>query len=137
MTVDTESRVIRMFRGESGSLTFEIPDVTFAANDRVIFTASKDENGEKPFFSKVLIPNGGTVVVDFRVEDTMDIKPGRYYYELELGLVPKVTNGKITGINYANGGAHRIARPETDACYRFEILATPAQIGVNGGLSNV
>lgn len=137
MTVDKTTRMIRLFRGESGSLTFEIPDVTFAARDRVIFTASKDENGEKPFFSKVLIPSNGTVVVDFRVEDTAEIKPGSYYYELELGIYPAVSGGKITGVQYANGGAHRIARPETDACYRFEVLATPAQIGVNGGLTNV
>lgn len=137
MNVNSNTKEIRMFRGETGSLTFTIQDVTFATNDRVIFTASKDANGDKPFFSKVLIPQNGTVIVDFAVEDTAEIKPGSYFYELELGIVPEVSGGKIVGVQEDNGGAHRIARGETEACYRFTVLATPAQIGVNGGLSNV
>lgn len=138
MVIDNTTKTISMFRGETGGFTITFTGFTLDEDtDRVIFTASKDDNGKKPFFTKVLVPSDNAVEISFEISDTKDIQPGEYYYELEFGVVADEEDGKIVDVDYENGGAHLIARPIGAECYRFIIYATPAQIGINGGLNNV
>ena len=67
-------------------------------NDRVIFTA-RDKPGGRKLIEKVIQPNGeGVARIPFMTEDTADLKPKGYVWDIRVALEAEVDgNGDVTG----------------------------------------
>ena len=123
--VDLETKRITLHRGDTGRVRYRLTGYTFAATDRVLFTA-KAQNGTT-IIEEVCSLTDNCFTVEFPNSLTDDLSPGEYNYDARAVIMPiydQTDPTKIVDCDFAHGGAVRT--PESNL--KIEILSTVGQI---------
>ena len=88
-------RTIRLSRGDTGVIPFRVEGVTLTDSDRAVFTV-KSRSGQV-ILQKVLAPDGELFYMPFVNDETDDMKPGVYEWDLRVVLGAQLNSkGAVT-----------------------------------------
>lgn len=124
-SIDLDTKQITLHRGDTGRVRYRLIGHTFAATDRVLFTA-KSANGSE-IIKQVYALTDNCFTVEFPNGLTDYLVPGEYRYDVRAVIIPvydQTDPTKIIDCDFEHGGAVRT--PETNLI--IKILDTVGQI---------
>lgn len=95
---EVSGRMIRLSRGDTGLITFEVDGLNLTEKDRAVFTVKRRGGGV--VLQKVIEPEGNRVLVPFVNEDTEKLRPDVYEWDIRYVIEAvedeegRVTNGR-------------------------------------------
>lgn len=92
---EVNGRMIRISRGDTGLITFDVEGITLTDADRAVFTVKRHGGGM--VMQKVIEPEGSRIIVPFVNEDTEHIRPGVYEWDIRYVLdAVEDAEGRVT-----------------------------------------
>ena len=88
LNIDRKSNKITIINGDTGDFTLTVSNYELTDGDYLYFTVKKDINDEEPVISKEYTEfnKDGTCSIKLEVEDTKNLEPGSYLYDVQVNL---------------------------------------------------
>ena len=84
---EIRDRMIRLSRGDTGMIAFDVDGVTLTEKDRAVFTVAR---GSTRVMQKVIAPEGSRFCVAMTNDETDGLRAGMYEWDLRIVLEAKI-----------------------------------------------
>lgn len=92
---EVNGRMIRISRGDTGLITFEVEGIELTENDRAVFTVKRRSGGV--VIQKVIEPEENKILVPLVNEDTDKLRPDTYEWDIRYVIeAVEDTDGSVT-----------------------------------------